>query len=214
MNWLVSYLNSSVGKKQLMALSGLGMVGFLIVHLSGNLLLFVGEDAFNDYAAFLEKQPWLPLARIGLIGIFVVHVALAFRLSHENKSARRTDYVYKNASTASMASRSMLLTGILVLFYLIIHLLNFTFADYHEQGLYALVVEKLTAPHYTFFYIGAMVVLGLHLVHAIQSVFQTFGINHPKFTPLIKGVSVAAAVALSLGFASIPAFLLITKGGA
>ncbi|MDJ0840131.1 MAG: succinate dehydrogenase cytochrome b subunit [Acidobacteriota bacterium] len=215
MTWLSNFLSTSVGRKQLMAVTGLGMAGFLVIHLSGNLLLFVGEQTFNDYAAFLHKQKWLPLARIGLIAITVVHIYLAFQLAMQNKTARGTEYYYKAASDATLASRSMIYTGCLIFFYLIIHLMNFTFETVEgPAGLYGLVVTKLSNPTYGLFYVGAMVVLGLHLVHGIQSAFQSFGIGHRGHTPHLKKALIGLAVLISAGFALIPIIMMITKGGA
>jgi len=213
MTWLSNFIFSSVGRKQLMALTGLGLCGFLIVHLSGNLLIFAGEDAFNDYAAFLAAQPLLPLARIGLAVVGILHIVLALNLTHTNTKARPTDYYYKAASDATAASRTMIFTGLLIVLYVVIHLFNFTWDHPGEAGLYALVVAKLSSAPYALFYIAAMVVLCLHLLHGIQSAFQSFGINHGKYTPLIKKACMALSVALCLGFAAIPFYLLI-QGGA
>lgn len=213
MTWLSNLIFSSVGKKQLMALSGLGLCGFLIGHLSGNLLLFVGKDAFNGYAAWLGGQPWLPLARMGIAATAVLHVALALNLTHQNTSARPTEYYYKAASDATAASRTMILTGVLVLLYVIIHLFNFTWSHPEgPDGLYGLVVAKLSNPIYALFYIASMAVLAGHLVHGIQSAFQTFGLNHRSYTPLIKQACMALAAILCLGFASIPAYLMLSGG--
>ena len=214
MTWLSNFLGTSVGRKQIMALTGLGMAGFLIAHLSGNLLIYAGEEAFNGYAAFLHEQKWLPLARIGLIGITVAHIYLAFTLTSQNKASRSVEYYYKTDSGASMASKSMIYTGLLILFYLIIHLINFTFADKsRDGGLYGLVMAKLATPHYAFFYIGAMVVLALHLVHGIQSAFQSFGISHPNHTAHVKKALMGLAVAICVGFATIPVYAMIIIGG-
>ncbi len=215
MTWLSNFIFSSVGRKQLMALTGLGLSGFLIAHLSGNLLIYVGEEAFNNYAAFLASQPLLPLARIGLAGCAFLHIALALSLNSRNSSARPTEYYYKASSDASVASRSMVLTGVLILIYVIIHLFNFTWdGNVAAQGLYGLVVQKLSHPTYALFYIGSMVVLALHLTHGIQSAFQTFGLNHKKYTPWVKRLGIAISISVCAGFASIPAYLLAFKGGA
>lgn len=213
MTWLSNFILSSVGRKQLMALTGLGLSGFLIAHLSGNLLIFVGEEAFNAYAAFLTSQPWLPLARLGLAGVAILHIALAFNLTLTNAKARPTPYYYKAPSDATVASRSMILTGLLILIFVIIHLFNFTW-DHNtgEGGLYGLVVTKLSNPTYALFYLASMAVLAGHLVHGIQSAFQSFGINHSKYTPLIEKGCIGLSIALCVGFASIPFYLLITGG--
>jgi succinate dehydrogenase / fumarate reductase cytochrome b subunit len=216
MKWLSNFLNTSVGRKQLMALSGLGLTVFLVIHLSGNFLLFAGDggEKFNAYAEFLAGQFWINGARAGLLLTLIIHMALAFQLSGQNRAARKTDYYFKADSGATMASRSMLLTGILIFGFVIIHLMNFTWADKNVPGgLYGLVIGHFQNPFWALFYMFMMVVLGTHLVHAIQSVFTTFGLRHAKYTPIIKTVCMLLAVGLSLGFFSIPLFFFVFQGG-
>lgn len=216
MKWLTNFFNTSVGRKQLMALSGLGLAGFLVIHLSGNFLLFAqdGGKLFQAYADWLKEQPWLNAARAGLLGTLVLHLYLAFQLDSQNRKARQTDYHYKAPSDATLASRSMILTGILILVFVILHLIHFTWADHDVPGgLYGLVVAKFTHPVWSIFYIVSMLVLGGHLIHAIQSVFQTFGLRHAKYSQIIKALCMGLAAGLTVGFMSIPLFFLITKGG-
>ncbi len=213
MRWLINLVNSSIGKKLLMAFTGVAMTGWLVAHLAGNLLIFAGAEAFNGYAEFLAKQPWLWPARLGLLGIFVVHVALAFRLTWENSRARGNDYEYKDASGASYAARSMIITGILVIFYVGIHLADFTFADKSgPYGLYGLVANTLAQPLHGLMYLGFLALIGYHLSHGLQSFFQSLGLRHASYTPLIKVLTLLAAVGLWLGFSAIPIYLMI-KGG-
>jgi succinate dehydrogenase / fumarate reductase cytochrome b subunit len=215
MNWISNFFVSSVGKKQLMALTGIGLGMFLIIHLSGNLLIFKGEEAFNAYAHFLESQFWLPAARIGLIATTLLHVYLAFNLTMQNRKARPDRYYHKAPSEANLASRSMIYSGVLILVYVILHLMHFTFEPQKEiDGLYNVVVAKMSSPGYGSFYILAMVVLAMHLVHAIQSAFQTFGVRHPRHTIPLQRTCVALAYIICLGFASLPIYLMIVKGGA
>ena len=215
MKWLTNFLNTSVGRKQLMALSGLGLSGFLVTHLSGNFLLLVGDggEKFNSYAEWLGGQFWLNGARAGLLLTLFVHLYLAFRLTFQNRTARGGRYVSKNASDASLASRTMILTGILILGFVVMHLFDFTWAE-KPDGLYAVVVAKFAQPVWSLVYVICMIVVMLHLIHAIQSVFQTFGLNHAKYTPIIKKISLIVAVGLMLGFISIPIWLFISLGGA
>ncbi|CAM2066290.1 Succinate dehydrogenase cytochrome b subunit [Sulfidibacter corallicola] len=213
MRWLVRFVNSSIGKKMLMAVTGILMSGWLVAHLTGNLLIFLGADAFNGYAEWLSHQPWLWPARLGLLAIFLIHVVYAIRLTMENNAARRAGYEYKDPSGASYAARTMILTGVLVIFYVGIHLLDFTFADKSgPMGLYGLVVEKLGNPLHALMYLGFLAVLGFHLSHGLQSVFQSMGLNHTVYTPLIKKLTLLGAVGLWLGFSAIPVYLMI-KGG-
>ena len=217
MTWLLDFFKTSIGRKQLLALSGLAMGGFLITHLSGNLLLFADRDGtlFNDYAAFLTSQWWLIPAEFGLIAVYLLHLALASVLTLENRLARPDHYRVKDSSDASLASRTMILSGLLTFIFIGIHLLDFKFGDYSgENGLAGLVKRKLASPFYGTFYIAFLIVLAIHLGHGIQSTFQSFGLNHRSYTPAIKKICLVLAIGLCAGFASIPVWLMLTKGGA
>lgn len=219
MKWLTMFFNTSIGRKQLMALTGIGLSGFLIMHLSGNLLLYVGGASgfgvkFNQYAAFLESQWWLIPAELGLVAIFLLHVGLAIKLSAESRIARAGTYQRKDASDATLASRTMLYSGLILLLFLIVHLIEFKYGERHpEDGLAGLVRDKFSNPVYALSYVVCMVVLNFHLMHGIRSAFQTFGLNHPKYNDLVKKLCLGFAIALSVGFASIPIWFLISQGG-
>lgn len=215
MSWLSNFITTSVGRKQLMAVTGLMLSGFLVTHLSGNMLLFLRDDgeSFNAYAAWLTSQFWLVPAEIGLVAVFLLHMFLAWTLTRMNRKARGLEYQYKEASGATLASRTMILSGVLILVFIVIHLVNFKYADHHGTGgLYGVVVGKLAQPSYSLYYMACMVILAFHIGHGIQSVFQTFGIFHPKHTPLIKKLCLLLAIVLSVGFASIPLWFLVTQG--
>src|ERR1700722_16520489 len=127
MNLLLRPVKSSLGSKYVMAITGLGLVGFVIIHMIGNLLIFAGRDALNGYAAALKHNPaFLWTARTGLLFFFVVHMAFALRLSLHNKAARPTRYVYEDTVEADWASRHMLLTGLVLLAFVLYHLAHFT----------------------------------------------------------------------------------------
>jgi len=215
MRFIKRLFSTSIGRKQVMAVSGLLLSLFLIGHLSGNLLLYVGADAFNKYAGTMMANPLLVPIEIVLIAILLIHMAFAFVLTLENRRARPERYAVKHPSEASMASRTMIYSGILVFAFLILHLVNFKFGDYedHPQFLYGLVVDYLSQPLNGSIYIICMVVLGLHLKHAIQSVFQSFGWNHPSYTPSIKRFCTWLGVLIAVGFGSFPIWAMLTKGG-
>lgn len=214
MKALVNFVSTSIGRKLVMGLTGIGLSGFLIVHLSGNLLVIVGKEQFNAYAEWLHHQPWLLPAQIGLYILFFVHIATALSLASQNKKARGSEYAFKAASDASMGSRSMVLTGLLVLVFLVFHLINFKFGDKSgPDGLYGLVAATLSHPFWFVFYLGAMALLGLHLSHGVRSALQSFGVNHPAHNQGLKGLCLLIAVALALGFASIPVWVILTQGG-
>jgi len=217
---LKSYFCSSIGKKQIVAITGLMMVGFLIAHLSGNLLIFKGPDAINDYADFLHGLGGLLwVARIGLIVAFVAHFTFTIALVIQNKRARGGSYSQDiNASTRQLSTRLMPYTGLLLLVYVIVHLIDFTFTDPSYQnavvngeylGLYGLMVNHFSMLIPSLFYMLAMAAVGFHLTHGIQSVMQTFGFNHPVYTPLIKRLSLVLGWGVALGFSSIPLYVLL-----
>ena len=216
MKFFKRLLSTSIGRKQVMAVTGLLLSLFLVGHLAGNLLLYVGADAFNKYAETMMANPLLIPIEIGLIAVFLLHVIVAFLLTAENKRARPVAYAVKHPSDASLASRTMIYSGVLVFAFLVLHLVNFKFGDYesHPQFMYGLVVDFLSQPVNGLIYIVCMIILGMHLKHAIQSVFQSFGWNHPAYTPGIKRFCSALGILIAVGFGSIPIWFMLIKGGA
>ena len=216
-----NFLTSSIGKKVTMAVTGLLLIGFIIGHLSGNLLMFAGQDKINDYAAFLQSIPGpLWVARIGLLVAFVLHVVTAAQLAREKRQARPEKYAYKNTVQASVASRSMGISGSFILLFVIGHLLHFTWGVIYPEyahmtdaqgrhDVYNMVVMGFSQPIVTIPYLIALLLLGTHLSHAISSVFQTLGFNHPKYTPLIEKIGPALAVIITIGYIAIPLSVLV-----
>ncbi|MDE1975895.1 MAG: succinate dehydrogenase cytochrome b subunit [Elusimicrobia bacterium] len=212
MRCLVDLLESSIAKKISVALAGILLVGFLAVHLAGNLFLLAGPQAFNGYAEHLANNPLLPAAEILLAALFLWHIAAALVARAQNRKARPHGYQGQRAKGGrTWGSRSMTATALLLLAFLIVHLKSFRFAP-DRSDLYALVMKDFQNKYYVGFYVLAMGALALHLSHGIQSAFQTFGVNHPRYTPWIKRASVAAAVLLAAGFAFLPVWALVTGG--
>lgn len=211
-----SIFNSSLGSKYLMALTGIALYLFLIAHLLGNLNIFSGREALNAYAASLRHLPFgfLWVMRIGLLMVFLVHVKTAILLTRANRAARPYEYVFKNTIQASFASRTMPMTGLFVLLFLIYHLLHYTFhiANPTNVGLdqlgrpdvYGMVVNGFSQPAIAGFYIAAMVVLGLHLSHGLASLFQSLGVNHSKYNACIRRMGPILGWAIPLINISIP----------
>lgn len=203
------FLESSIGKKIMVALAGLFLCGFLAMHLLGNLLLFVGPAAFNKYAETLEHNPLLPIAEVGLVVLFLVHIALSVRARIANNAARPVEYeAYAGKGARTPGSKSMAISGSLILIFLIVHIKSFRLAaeEIRETNLYDLVTGSFTNPLYAGFYIVALVAIGLHLSHGFQSAFQTLGLNHPRYTPTIKKLGLAFAILVALGFISMPLY--------
>ncbi|MEE2670920.1 MAG: succinate dehydrogenase cytochrome b subunit [Bdellovibrionota bacterium] len=211
-----NYFTSSIGKKQIMALTGFGLIGFTLTHLAGNFLILVGADAFNVYAYKLTSNPLIYVAEAALAGMFLGHVVLAVLLKLENMAARPKSYFtkVKTGRGETLASSTMPYTGLVLLAFIIIHLLNFKFGTNYDttvdgvamRDLYKTVVEYFANPLYVAWYVFAMLCLGLHTSHGFQSMFQTWGLNHPKYTPAIQTISMAYGVFVAIGFSSLAIF--------
>jgi succinate dehydrogenase / fumarate reductase cytochrome b subunit len=213
---------SSVGKKLLVALSGLVLLLFLFGHLMGNLLLFLGREAINDYAEFLHHSlhgmgVWI--ARAGLLATIGVHVMATIHLVQQNRAARESSrYAFETTVQASKASRTMIVSGIIILSFIIYHLLHFTIlpgpedpgyyesvtAGYLRPDVYNLVVKGFQNVLVSGFYILSMAFLCFHLSHGVASVFQTLGWRTEKSAPAIEWIGRAYAVFIFVGNISIP----------
>jgi succinate dehydrogenase / fumarate reductase cytochrome b subunit len=214
---VLDFLESSIGKKITVALAGLLLCGFLITHLAGNLFLFVGSSAFNRYAEMLESNPLLPLAEGGLVVLFLVHIALSVRARLANMAARPAGYeVYKGKGARTPGSSTMAISGSLILLFIIIHVATIKYMVGGPKGptLFDHVTGWFANPLYAGFYVLALIGVGLHLSHGVQSAFQTLGVSHPRYTPLIKKAGLAFAVVMALAFASMPIYFGFFYGGA
>lgn len=217
MSWLKRTLSSSIGGKGIVAVTGLALVGFLVAHISGNLLVFAGPEAINAYAEGLRKFPALLWAmRLGLIGAAVLHVLVAVKLNLASKAARPVAYAAKNYRKASFASRSMLLTGVLLLLFIVYHLAHYTFRVTNAQigalgdfDAYQMLLIGFSDPVQVVLYLAAMAVMALHVSHGFQSLCQTIGLNHPKYTRGIRCLSCALGWGLAALYSSIPVAILL-----
>ena len=187
-----------------MAVTGLLLFGFLLGHLSGNLLLLRGDGgaAFNAYSEFLVHHPLLIPVEFILLGIFLLHVILAISVARDNKRARPVGYqVSASAGGRSVASRTMIYSGLITLIFVVVHLKTFKYADHAGDSLYGLVVTTFKNELYVGGYAVAMVLLGFHLWHAFQSAFQTLGL-HARLK--LRRLSIGLCVVIAGGFAMIP----------
>ncbi len=221
MSWLFNFLESSIGKKFVMAATGLFIVLFLIEHLIGNLLLLAGDNGkiFMEYMEIMASSYNIPI-RIIEIGLFIFilyHIVNGIRLWWINRNTRDTKYSVNNPSeNSSFFSRFMVQSGSIIFIFLVIHLRTF-FIPYRlgnpDNTMYEGVVAAFSSPWYSGFYLAALVLLAFHLVHGVQSAFQTLGLNHKKYTPLIKKIGIVFTIILCAGFALIPIYFLVTSGG-
>ena len=211
MNWYLFILGSSVGKKIMMAVTGLCLIGFLAVHLLGNFMAFAGAEAFNGYAAKLHSlQPYLSVFNIGLAMLGLVHIVIGTLLFFQNLKARPTGYhVYKDPGGRTIGSNTMPYTGVLILIFVISHLLKFTFVDKTATPIYQQMAAAFANPVWVLIYVVAMVIVAVHISHGFWSMFQTFGINHPRHMPLIMKLGLVVTLVFGIGFGILPIYLLI-----
>jgi succinate dehydrogenase / fumarate reductase, cytochrome b subunit len=214
---LDTYWSSSIGKKLIVALTGIVLVLFLAGHLTGNLLMYVGREAFNEYAHFLHTAlhgagVWI--ARIVLLTMLVLHVAATICLTRQNRAARQP-YEYKATLQASKSSRMMIVSGLTILAFVIFHILHYTVrvdAELARVGAidpFEMVVIGFRNPLVVLFYVISMTLLCSHLSHGVASIFQTLGLRSQKSQSLIQGFSTIYSLAIWAGFISIPISVLL-----
>jgi succinate dehydrogenase / fumarate reductase, cytochrome b subunit len=224
MSWFTEMLTSTIGRKLIMALTGLFLILFLVVHLAGNLqLLFPdGGRAFNIYSENMGSNPLIRIVSILNFGFILLHIWVSVLLSRQNKKARPVPYAAADASANSTwASRNMGILGSLILIFLIVHLRGFWFEfKFGEvpmvsidgeayKDTYSVVTAAYSQLWYVAVYIVSMIILAFHLHHGFASAFQTLGLNHPKYTPFIKKLGAAFCILVPAGFALIPIVLFM-----
>ncbi len=203
-----------------MAGTGFLLFGFVVVHMLGNLQIFLGPDAFNDYAKHLQGLPMLLWpARAILLALLLIHVAVAVNLARENRAARPIRYARSETIQATYASRTMVASGIIVFLFIVYHLLHFTLGKIQPQyfhqldpkgrhDVFAMVVYGFQNVYVSASYIAAMAVLCLHLRHGLESLFQSVGLRNEKNAPCFKGFAVSVSLLIFLGNTSIPLAIL------
>ncbi len=223
MSSFTKFLNSSIGKKLMMAITGGFLLIFLIVHLIGNITLFFGAEAFNGYVGALDVvKPLIRVIEVVLLAAFVLHIFNGLKLWLENKRARGVNYKVNGSSENSdLYSRTMVLSGSIIFIFLVSHLGTFfwRFNVYDPMGLanihqyFDIVVYFFGIWWYVLLYVIAMILLGFHLNHGFQSAFQTFGWNHKKYFSVIQKIGTIYAVFMAIAFASMPIYFFFFYGG-
>jgi succinate dehydrogenase / fumarate reductase cytochrome b subunit len=225
--FLLDIYRTATGKKYAMAITGIGLLGFVFFHMVGNLKMYFGPSDLNEYAHFLEKllYPLMPekgtlwLLRIGLIAMVVVHIHAAYSLTVLNRRARPVKYQSeRDYQIASFASRTMRWTGIIVLLFVIWHLLDLTFGVVNDsvgakdpdglKDVYASVVASFERVPVALFYIAANIALGIHLFHGVWSLFQSIGWNNPRFNKWRRSIATGFAAVIVVGNVSFPVAVL------
>ena len=223
--WVETYLASSVGHKIVTALTGLGLAGFVVFHMIGNLKVLPGgpasRDAINGYAYFLKHElgALIWLARGGLLGLFVLHIAMTLRLNAKTAAARPTPYAVQKSAQATLASRTMLSTGLVIGAFTIFHLAHYTFAWVHDvqradgtwtnylnltddkgrHDVYAMVIAGFSTSWISILYLVSQLVIGVHLSHGIKSALQTLGLVGRRFSLVAQWLAYAVAATVVAG---------------
>ncbi len=217
----LDFLKSSIGKKQVVAVTGLLLIFYLIAHLAGNLLIFLGPKAFNFYAQTMAGlRPGLYAVEAVLLLIFLIHIWFTVLVVLENiRSAGVTRYSVANSKgSRSWATRLRVYSGLFIFAFVIWHILDFTLIDHHgarsiigqkSYGLYGVVYNSFLDPIYSILYILAMGSVGFHLAHGVQSCLQTFGFNHPQYSPVIRNAGNWFGFLIAVGFSSIPIYVML-----
>jgi succinate dehydrogenase / fumarate reductase cytochrome b subunit len=222
---------SSVAKKLINAITGLGLSIFIVIHLLGNLALLTGQaDTFNAYSHFLLNLGTLIyLAEAGIVIFFLFHIFTAVSVWWDKQMARPQAYKETGAagtpSKKTISSRTMIYTGAILLIFTVLHLITFKYGPGIKEGyvteidgvvmrdLYRLTIEVFQRPGYVIWYVVAMGLLGFHLRHGFWSAFQSLGVNHPRWTPIIYGVALLFALVMAIGFLILPVVIYF-RGGA
>jgi succinate dehydrogenase / fumarate reductase cytochrome b subunit len=212
----VPFLDATVGKKAVMAVTGLILFGFVVAHMSGNLLAYLGPEALNAYAVWLRELlhgAGLWIARAVLLLAVILHIWSAVSLTKDNRKARPVDYRQRHWVESTYASRTMVWSGPILALFIVYHLLHFTTGNLHpnfvEGDVYHNFVAGFRVIPVSAFYILAMLALGLHLYHGVWSMLQTLGLSHPRWNPLRKAFATAMTAIVVLGNISFPIAVLL-----
>jgi succinate dehydrogenase / fumarate reductase, cytochrome b subunit len=229
MKLITNIFKSSLGKKYVMAGTGLVLFGFVVAHLAGNLQVFLGPQAINRYGAFLQDNVELLWpARIFLLGMVGLHIWAATKLSLENKAARPQAYAAYRPVGSTYASRTMLMSGVIIFIFVVYHILHYTvqlkyinltgrnfeeFLDSQQRhDIFKMMVVGFSNPLVAGFYVLGMGLLCLHLSHGISSMFQSLGWKNDAYRPLLDKLACGVALLLFLGYSSIPVAILLGYG--
>jgi succinate dehydrogenase cytochrome b subunit len=216
-------LSTSVGQKVVIGLTGFALFLYLLIHIAGNLIVFLGPAAFNRYAYVMEYgNPLLPAIELGLLAIVVIHIYKTVRMFLGNQEKRPARYEMKRRagrpSRKSFASSTMILSGLLLLVFMLIHVKTFRFSPEYEwaaggRDLYRQELEALSNPLVVGFYLLAMAAVGSHLWHGISSSLQSLGFDHPVWTPRVLGAAKIIAFLIAGSFMVIAVWAYLQQGG-
>ena len=212
-----SFLSSTLGRKQIVGVTGIGLTLFLISHVLGNFLIFVGAEAYNKYSHALVSNPAIYLAEAGLVIMFLAHLSSALKITLENHKARPDKYKFtaKGEKSTSSVTKTMWIQGIIIGIYAGLHVYNFKYGEYFEvtygeetmRDIFRVMVEAFADPKVVILYCVSVIVLGFHVGHGFQSSIRTLGFNHPAYQPKISLVSKLVGAFIALGFMCQPIYV-------
>lgn len=221
MNWIINFLTSSIGRKVIMSLTGLFLVLFLVIHLAGNLQLLADDngESFNSYAYMMTHNPLIKVVSYGNYFFILLHAFVGLLLYFKNRQAKGSSYATRPKRNTTWASSNMALLGTLILAFIIMHMGDFWYKmkfssemgdvmsvslGHEVRDLFTRVSTAFDNPVIVIIYLVGQLVLAFHLWHGFQSAFQTLGLNHKKYTPIIQGLGKFIAIVIPVGFALIP----------
>lgn len=212
-----TYIFSSVGQKQLMAISGLGWSVFVLMHMLGNLLILGGAEIYNKYSHALISNPAIILFEIGLLTLLLTHIFYGIRTTIDNLKARKQQYMVSPSppKSSSLSSRTMIYQGVVILVFVILHLIHFkfgteyttTYGNVEMRDLFRLVAETFQSPLYVGFYVLSVFILGFHLSHGLSSSLQSLGFYHDKYQIVVQRLSLTYGLVIALGFSIAPLYI-------
>jgi succinate dehydrogenase / fumarate reductase, cytochrome b subunit len=218
MYWIVRFFRSSLGRKFIMALTGLFLIVFLKIHLIGNSLILLNDngEAFRGFVEFMESNPLIKIMSIVLMSGFIIHIIQGIDVWISNRNAKGVTYSVNTNANASFFSKYMFWFGVMIFIFLVLHLGNFWYGlkithEINDTELYDTVIAAFKNPVYVIIYELGIIALHMHLRHGFQSAFQTLGLNHGKWTPLIKFIGILYSILVPLGFFIIPVYVYFFK---
>jgi succinate dehydrogenase / fumarate reductase cytochrome b subunit len=212
----LTFYRTTIGKKVVMAVTGFILAGYVVIHMLANLKIYQGPEAINAYGTFLRtvgepiftNEQLLWIARIVLLAAVILHIVAAYQLTRRSTASRPVPYTHTPPVQTNYAARTMRWGGVIILLFVIYHILHFTTGTVHPEfehaDIYGNVVAGFQVWYVSAFYIAAMLALGLHLYHGVWSMFQTIGWNNARYTHPLRIFSAVLAVAVVIGFISIP----------
>lgn len=217
------FFSSTIGRKEVVAVTGLGMALFVLSHMLGNMLILVSPQAYNEYGHAIVSNPLLIVAESGLVLLFLFHVLMAMLLTVRNMVAKGTRYAISASGDKATActAKTMWMQGLLIFVFVVLHLATFKYGQHYTvnygkgdiRDLHKLIVEVFLQPGYVVWYVIALIALGMHLSHGVSSLFQTLGVNHPKYNCAIKIIGRIYAFVVLVGFLSQPIYVYFFHQG-